>query len=456
MHRLAPTAAVASLLIAPTLLAGGPLEAIAVQGQPTPGSGGAPLTTLNDPYTTRDGRVGFSGFFDLGGGLTEGFVWVDGGIVWKNGDGLPVTLTGNESTMGISDGLSWIYSPSENGNDSVWSDGAKVLTELDNAPGLPGLFITFCSRPQMCSNGAKTWISGITASQGSGAQFRALYRDNTVVLKGGDIVSGETLITAGTSVGFNYDFSSLATNYICRGVIAAPNASNDVIVANGAIIARESFSSGEADNWQNFGDVKTNEFGDIAFSGDTDAATTADGFLAFNDELILREGQSLAGLTLTGNPSAVGLNDLRQVGAIWSHTKGEILFVLTPSVAGPQLDILMRTGDQVDVDGDGTADGVINDFNASQGVAPGLDLPRQCRVYANVDVALAGGPSVVAIVSAALPPAPGLVDLDGNGTVSGSDLAILLGAWDGPGITDFNCDGTTDAADLAILLGAWS
>jgi hypothetical protein len=456
MDRLAPTAAVVALFLAPTLLAGGPLTAIAVQGQPTPGSGGAPLASLNDPYTTRDGRVGFSGFVSLGGKLTEGIVWVDGAIVWRNSDALPVVLSGNESTMGISDDLSWIYSPSEGGNDSVWSDGAKVLTELDDAPGLPGLFITFCSRPQMCSNGAKTWISGITASQGSGAQFRALYRDNIVVLKGGDVVSGETLITAGTSVGFNYDFSSLATNYICRGVIAAPNASNDVIVANGAIIARESFSSGEADNWQNFGDVKTNELGDIAFSGDTDAATTADGYLAFNDELIVREGQNLAGFTLTGNPSAVGLNDLRQVGAIWSHTTGEILFVYTPTQVASQLDVIMRTGDQVDLDGDGDADGVISDFNASQGVAPGLDLPRQCRVYANVDVELIGGGSVIAIVGASLPAAPGLTDLDGDGTVGGADLAILLGSWDGPGISDLNCDGTTDAADLAILLGAWS
>jgi hypothetical protein len=47
-----------------------------------------------------------------------------------------------------------------------------------------------------------------------------------------------------------------------------------------------------------------------------------------------------------------------------------------------------------------------------------------------------------------------LGDLDGDGQVAGSDLAILLGAWS-TGTVDFNADGTTDAADLAILLGAW-
>lgn len=49
-------------------------------------------------------------------------------------------------------------------------------------------------------------------------------------------------------------------------------------------------------------------------------------------------------------------------------------------------------------------------------------------------------------------------DIDRNGRVAGSDIAILLGAW-GPDCiepgTDLNLDGTVDATDLAILLGAW-
>ncbi len=52
-------------------------------------------------------------------------------------------------------------------------------------------------------------------------------------------------------------------------------------------------------------------------------------------------------------------------------------------------------------------------------------------------------------------PCPG--DLDGDGIVSASDLAQLLGDW-GPceGCpADFNGDGVVDAADLAQLLGAW-
>lgn len=45
-------------------------------------------------------------------------------------------------------------------------------------------------------------------------------------------------------------------------------------------------------------------------------------------------------------------------------------------------------------------------------------------------------------------------DLDHNGVVGASDLAILLGAWATPG-ADLDGDGTTSAPDLALILGAW-
>ena len=48
-------------------------------------------------------------------------------------------------------------------------------------------------------------------------------------------------------------------------------------------------------------------------------------------------------------------------------------------------------------------------------------------------------------------------DLDGDGSVTAADLAMLLGAWGpNPGHpADFNGDGFVNAADLAQLLGAW-
>jgi hypothetical protein len=76
---------------------------------------------------------------------------------------------------------------------------------------------------------------------------------------------------------------------------------------------------------------------------------------------------------------------------------------------------------------------------------------------------LAGGSSSATLLLNALawatesPCAAGLCgDINGDGSVNASDLAILLGAWGGPSPSaDLDASGTVDASDLAILLGAW-
>ena len=46
-------------------------------------------------------------------------------------------------------------------------------------------------------------------------------------------------------------------------------------------------------------------------------------------------------------------------------------------------------------------------------------------------------------------------DLNGDLTVNGADLGLMLSGWDTSGITDINADGNTDGADLGLLLIAW-
>lgn len=67
------------------------------------------------------------------------------------------------------------------------------------------------------------------------------------------------------------------------------------------------------------------------------------------------------------------------------------------------------------------------------------------------------GPYSVVILSQGEPPAPpNPADVNGDGTVDGSDLAAVLGAWGtGAGPADVNGDGMVNAADLAALLAAW-
>ena len=46
-------------------------------------------------------------------------------------------------------------------------------------------------------------------------------------------------------------------------------------------------------------------------------------------------------------------------------------------------------------------------------------------------------------------------DIDGDGVVNATDLAIVFNNWGGAGATDVNGDGVTDGADLSILLANW-
>jgi hypothetical protein len=48
-----------------------------------------------------------------------------------------------------------------------------------------------------------------------------------------------------------------------------------------------------------------------------------------------------------------------------------------------------------------------------------------------------------------------LADLNDDGVVDATDLALLLGAWGRSGSSDLNADNIVNAADLAVLLGAW-
>jgi hypothetical protein len=49
-------------------------------------------------------------------------------------------------------------------------------------------------------------------------------------------------------------------------------------------------------------------------------------------------------------------------------------------------------------------------------------------------------------------------DLNGNGTVDGADLGIMLGAWGpcgGACVADLNGDGEVGGSDLGSLLAGW-
>lgn len=113
------------------------------------------------------------------------------------------------------------------------------------------------------------------------------------------------------------------------------------------------------------------------------------------------------------------------------------------------LNWLART-DHLDLDADGIENELTPlDIEGKPRIADAAARNTGCGLGAVVDLGafeLSGTPIGNAIFA----------DLDGDGSVSAPDLAILLGAWGaGSCVADLDGDGLVDASDLAILLGSW-
>ena len=105
-----------------------------------------------------------------------------------------------------------------------------------------------------------------------------------------------------------------------------------------------------------------NNDGVYLFSGDTDGATTTDEFIAYNGVIAIREGDVIDGVTLTSTAWVRGLaiNNLGQAAFAWGPNSGadEYLFLSCDAsdLAG-SAQLVLATGDTLDFDGNGVADG---------------------------------------------------------------------------------------------------
>jgi hypothetical protein len=415
--------------------------------------GPSTVASLNSPFTNGLGQVGFVV------ALVDGqrAVWVDSGPVFFSNDALPDVLSGGESTMGIGDNGEFIYSPSFNGGDAVWGEGGLILVDGTPAPDfLPGFDTTFHSRPRMINDGSSYWVSGTNdGAGGTSTQNRIVYfRDGatgviTGILRAGDVVDGVLVAGAG-----GIDFDTAISDDGARRLFifndAFATTSDDTVVAvDGQIVAREASPSGDGDNWDNFDNTSINSAGDYVFSGDTDGVTTTDEFIAYNGVIAVREGDSVGGLTLGSACNALAINELGQAVFVFSTAEEtETLFYAADASDLASAVKIASVGDALDFTGDGIADAVIDDFNASNTIGPGLDLAEDGRVFVEIDMIPTGGAPIEAIVALGLP---------GPGPCNAADNAAPFGVLDLADVQGFIAGflAQTAAADLAAPFGVW-
>lgn len=371
---------------------------LVVQDGDIPTGTTSPVTSLNYPTTNGAGQVGFTG------GVTgDNFVWFDDAPILFNSSIPTATVTGAETTMGIGDANSFLYSPAYGGGDAAYSHNGPVLVEGDPAPGFPANTNNiFNSRPSMIPGGQAYWVAGFNDAGGTTTLGRVLHVSPTatagninVVIRSDDIVAGLP-IDRPAGVGFDYQIADNGTNHVHELLLDTGSTTNDdIIYVNGNMVARELSPTGDGDNWDNFGVVSINNSGNYVFTGDTDGAAATDGFLAYNGAVAIREGATIGGITLVGTtsaPRALGINNLNQVAHIWGvTTTAEYLFISCDATNMSDADLLLAIGDQVDVDGNGSADATVTDFAASTAIGNGIVLAENGLVYVEVNLDYGSG-----------------------------------------------------------------
>lgn len=374
---------------------------------------GSAVESLNSPFTNGNGDVG--AVLALADGRRA--IWYGTGVIFTSDVD---TLTGGEGTMGIGNNGEFIYSPSFNGNDAVWGQNGLILSEPNAAPDLPGFNSTFNSRPQMIDDGSGFWVGGVNdGAGGTSTASRHLFRSNpdgtlNRVMGAGDVIgnSGGLTINASNGIDFDYHVSGNGAHMINAITAATGAGSDELLVVNGSMVAQEGVANGSGDNWENFDNVAINNSGNFVFSGDTDGASTADEFIAYNGAIALREDMVLDGLTLGSSVNALSINNNNESAFIWSTDEAtETLFYAADAMNFASAIALLSVGDLFDENNDGIGDWIIDDFNASGTVGPGLDLAENGLIFVEVDLeSLDGGTNIEAIISIAVP-APGATGL---------------------------------------------
>lgn len=444
-------------------------ELVIQQGDNPPGGGSDTISSLNNPFTNGNGQVGFTGVL-TNGTNTDNFVWYDTAVVWRNSAAAPTVLTGAEATMGIGDLGEFIYSPSTDGMDSVWTSQGLLLKKGDPAPGFAaGTNNTFNSRPTMLPDGTAVWVAGFDDTGGTTTQGRAFYRSvdlvpgNIQLVMRSDDLIGAYAIDRSSGIGFDYMVSDSGDYHIQELILDTGSANNDDVVAlNGTLIARESDPAPENGNWDNFDRMVVNDSGHYAFSGDTDGDINTDEFICYDGSIVIREGDTIGGVELVGGSTlnVMSINNENNLIHEWLIDGVEtLLYTCSPMNAAVTSYKILATGDTVDLDGDMGPDATVTALNATGSASFGYWLAENGYLFAEVDLDYGGG-AVEAIIRIPLPvcePGPCLNtgDVDLNGTLTAGDaqmaflivLGIITPTYEQACATDCNGDDSITAGD---------
>ncbi len=360
-----------------------------------------PVASTRHPFVLVDGSVAFVGLLDDG----DTYVFIDDQVVWQGSAEMMSVLSGTETTMGAAVGGLFVYSPTVDGDDAIWTHNGLLTIEGIQAPAQAmGTTTTFHSRPLMSPSGAPYWIAGLNFSGGTSSEGRVLYRSPTglpadieVVLSTGDMVGG-LVVDSPSGIDFDYDLSADESHQINVLLMDTGSTANDGhIVVDGALLHQENTPNGAGDNWDNFDLVTINNQGLYVMSGDTNGSTATDEFVAVDGSIAVREGDTLAGIQLGTSAIVrmISVNESARIAHAWSHDGGsaETVFYACDEtdVGGSSLAVFTTGVDEFDFDGDGVADALITDYEVNN-AASTESLTDDNVLYVEVEIDDGMGP----------------------------------------------------------------
>lgn len=415
-RNVTPLVLAAFLLAAAGALAEDPV-ALIVEGATATGlPAGHTVNSIAGPATNHSGGWAFN-INTSDGTTTYGAIWGNGiggagDLMRIEGTFPPYAQTSFESFWGLGAGGVVSYSPSCNnldtgatGLDSVWLDDAPIATEEKDYPHQSGYWWSFGSRPGVTEDGVPYFVGGITDVLGGATDLRGLFygHDAAPVFLGGDLLPGlPQALSATASPSFDYRYSAYGSHYLCLVDMEGSTATDAAMVMDGAglMIAGQLVQEGmpvpaaagglPGENWASFDYCGVTESGRYMFTGDTSAAIAVDEFVLVDGVIVLREGEVLAGNTLSGAIESAYLNDDGDWAVIWDVT--------TPMGANVEAlifngQIVLMEGDIIDTDGDGipNANATVTDFTGIAALAVGArSVTNAVTVYFTADVNIAG------------------------------------------------------------------
>jgi len=397
-----------------------PARIVLAVGDVVPGKGDNTIDSVSWPTTNGIGQVGFVGDLTTGLPARDSYVWIDDEIVWRNTDALPLPLdAGVPAPMGISDAGGFIYKTETVSDDVVISHRGPVAIQ-DQPPRPFGTADTtiFLSDTTMSPDGRAFWIGEV--KRASGLQGRVLFssadaraRSAEVVLSFEDTVEGIPIKENG--VRFDYQLTDTGNHIHALSLDTGDFNTERVLYVNGSIVAQAAMPTGGGDRWEVFDLVGINDSGNYIFSGNTDLDESSNEFIAYNGQIVIREGDTLVGIPLT--PSArvrsLSLNDLDQAVFVWEYdppgmrNTETLFFACDAGAPHTTSTALLTTGDELDLDFDGSPDTTVVDFEATGLDGPGLTLAENGLLYVHISIGDVDE-SREAIVELRLPTCPGV------------------------------------------------